>query len=442
VLATHSGDGTDRMFVVQQNGIIRVFPNDSTVATSRVFLNIANKISSSGGEEGLLGLAFHPAYESNGYFYINYTAPGPLRTVISRFSVSTDPNRADSLSEFKILEINQPYPNHNGGMVAFGPDGYLYIGTGDGGSGGDPLNNAQDRMSLLGKILRIDVDGSTPTTAYRIPADNPFVGSGYREEIWAYGLRNPWRFSFDVPTGALWAGDVGQGAKEEIDIIERGKNYGWRIMEGTLCYAPSVGCDTTGLTLPVKDYGRDLGSAVTGGAVYRGSRRPELAGAYIYGDFGSGRIWKLRGVGGSLTEDALVFQAPFAVSSFGMDQSGELYIAAYSYSGTTGIYRFNRSSATAAGEPDPLPAGFRLDQNYPNPFNPETVIRYRLPAAVEVRLAVYDLLGREIAVLVEAMQPGGDHEARFRGEGLSSGIYVFRLTAGSFSQTRSMLLLR
>jgi glucose/arabinose dehydrogenase len=442
VLLTHSGDGTDRIFVVQQNGLIRVFANDSTTAASRTFLNLSAKISSSGGEEGLLGLAFHPQYESNGYFYVNYTAPGPLRTVVSRFSVSSDPDRADSLSEVKVLEINQPYTNHNGGMLAFGADGYLYIGTGDGGSGGDPQNYAQDRTSLLGKILRIDVDGTTPTTPYRIPADNPFVGGAFREEIWAYGLRNPWRFSFDGPTGELWAGDVGQGAREEIDIIQRGKNYGWRIMEGTICYNPSVGCDTTGLTLPVKDYGRDVGSSVTGGYVYRGARRPELVGAYVYADFVSGRIWKLRLSGATVTEDALLLQAPFLVSSFGVDQSNELYVCAYGYSGTSGIYRFNRSAVTDAGEPEPAPREFRLEQNYPNPFNPETVIRYQLPEGADVRLAVYDMLGREVALLAEGRMTPGDHQARFDGSALASGVYVYRLRAGNLMLTRSMLLLR
>jgi glucose/arabinose dehydrogenase len=291
---THAGDGTDRLFVVQQDGFIKVFPNDSTTLTSQTFLNVSAKISSPGAEEGLLGLAFHPQYASNGYFFINYTAPNPLRTVISRFHVSADPSVADT-AEQVILEMLQPYSNHNGGMIAFGPDGYLYIGTGDGGGAGDSLNNAQSLSTLLGKILRIDISASTPGSPYKIPGDNPFKGNlnGYREEIWAYGFRNPWRFSFDRLTGKLWAGDVGQGAREEVDIVEKGKNYGWHTMEGFACYSPSTGCDTSGLTLPVLDYNHSVGYSITGGYVYHGSARPELEGAYIYGDFGS-HLWRLR----------------------------------------------------------------------------------------------------------------------------------------------------
>jgi glucose/arabinose dehydrogenase len=451
VFLTHSGDGTDRIFVAQQNGIIRVFPNDTLVAASTTFLNIANKISSPSGEEGLLGLAFHPQYATNGYFYVNYTAPNPLRTVISRFKVSAgDPDRADSLSEYKILEFNQPYSNHNGGMVAFGVDGDLYIGAGDGGSGGDPQNNAQNLSVLLGKILRIDVDDTTLARRYRIPSDNPWAGNlaGYREEIWAYGLRNPWRFSFDPPTGQLWAGDVGQNAHEEIDLVGKGMNYGWRIMEGSYCYNPSSGCDQTNLTLPIKDYGRTLGYSVTGGYVYRGSRRPELQEAYVYGDYGSGRIWMLRYNGIALTADSLLIQAPFNISSFGTDQKNELYVLSYS---TGGIFRFNRAAVTDSkgSESDRTPTEFRLEQNFPNPFNPTTEIRYNIAGgrgwgqgASFVRLVVYDLLGREVAVLVNEQQASGSYLVKFDAAGLASGVYVFRLTADGPSATRKMVVAR
>jgi glucose/arabinose dehydrogenase len=441
----HSADGTDRIFVAQQTGQILVFPNDSTAAAAKVFLDIGNRISSSAGEEGLLGLVFHPQYASNGYFYVNYTAPGPLRTVISRFKVSsTDPDRADSLSELKILEYNQPYTNHNGGGLAFGPDGYLYIGAGDGGSGGDPSNNAQTLSVLLGKILRIDVGGNTPTTQYRIPSDNPFAGNtgGFQQEIWAYGLRNPWRFSFDPQTGVLWAGDVGQGTREEIDIIQKGKNYGWRIMEGMICYNPPSGCDTAGLTLPIKDYGHDVGNSITGGYVYHGSRRPELSGAYIYGDFGSGRIWKLRYQGGIVTEDALLLQAPFSVSSFGVDQNNELYVCAYSYTGTSGIYRFNRSQASSATGEAEIPPEFRLNQNFPNPFNPSTRISFSLPAESFVTLEVYSMLGQKVGVLVNETLGAGNHSALFSAGNLPSGVYMYRLKAGSFTSTRKLTVLR
>jgi glucose/arabinose dehydrogenase len=339
---THAGDGTNRLFVVQQDGIIKVFPNDSTTVTAQTFLDISSKISSPGGEEGLLGLAFHPQYAANGYFFVNYTAPDPLRTVISRFHVSDDPS-ASGTAEQVILEIPQPYSNHNGGMIAFGPDGYFYIGTGDGGDVGDPLNNGQSLTTLLGKILRIDISGNTPGVPYLIPSDNPFAGNqnGYREEIWAYGFRNPWRFSFDRLTGQLWAGDVGQGAREEVDIIEKGKNYGWRIMEGFACYDPSTGCDQTGLTLPVLDYDHSVGFSITGGYVYHGSARPELEGAYIYADFGTRKIWALRLNGTQVQSDSLLLVAANSIASFGEDEAGELYVVARSSTTPTHIFRFN-----------------------------------------------------------------------------------------------------
>ena len=443
---THSGDGTNRLFVVQQTGLIRVFPNDSTTPSARVFLDVSGRLSSSAGEEGLLGLAFHPQFASNGYFYVNYTAPNPLRTVVSRFTVSsTNPDSADPSSGLTLLEFSQPYTNHNGGSMAFGPDGYLYIGTGDGGSGGDPQNNAQRLNTLLGKMLRIDVNTTASGKQYGIPPDNPFAGNpNDLPEIWAYGLRNPWRFSFDLTTGALWAGDVGQNAHEEIDILEKGKNYGWNVMEGRYCYNPPSGCDSTGLTMPVKDYGRDQGNSITGGYVYRGVNRPELTGSYIYADFVSRRIWKLRYESGTITEDALLVQAPFLVSSFGVDQNQELYVCLYDYSLTTGIYRFNRSSSvdvprTQAGG---MPAEFLLHQNFPNPFNPTTVVSYQLPVASEVRLTVHDVLGREVAVLVNEKRGAGRHEVKFDASRLGSGVYLYRLSAGDLVQTRKMVLTR
>ena len=461
IFLTHSGDGSNRMFVAQQTGVIRVFPKDSLGTSSSVFLDIASQISSSSGEEGLLGLAFHPQYATNGYFYVNYTAPNPLHTVISRFNVSqSDPNVADPSSEFKILEFNQPYNNHNGGMVAFGPDGYLYIGTGDGGSGGDPQGNGQNRSVLLGKILRINVDTAVAPLNYAIPLDNPFAGngSGYREEIWAYGLRNPWRFSFDPVTGNLWAGDVGQSSREEVDIIEKGKNYGWNIMEGFACYNPPTGCNETGLTLPIKDYDHTIGTAVTGGYVYRGAARSGLQGAYIYGDYGSGRIWMLRYNGVSLTADSLLLDAPFGISSFGTDQQNELYVVSYN-GGTSGIYRFNRavtSSVTQANS-QPIPSGFVLEQNFPNPFNPTTVINYtiagvrgHLPASgqagglgvSDVRLSVYDLLGREVAVLVNERKDPGTYEAKFDARSMPSGVYIYRLSAQPVDGGRGFVAVR
>src|SRR5665647_2164560 len=232
----NSGDGTNRLFVIEQPGVIRVFDNSPTVADSTVFLNISSQVLF-GGEQGLLGLAFHPNYSQNGFFYVDHVSDNPLRTVIARYQVSpNNPNQALNKSEIVLLEVNQPFSNHKGGQIAFGPDGYLYVGLGDGGSGGDPFGNGQNRSTLLGKILRINVDLVSQTRNYSIPLDNPYAGNslGYQEEIFAYGFRNPFRFSFDLPTGRLWVGDVGQNLQEEIDIVGNGKNYGWNIMEGTL----------------------------------------------------------------------------------------------------------------------------------------------------------------------------------------------------------------
>lgn len=326
----HAGDGSDRLFVVEQSGTIQVFENNASISDQSVFLDIRGRVDDSGNEEGLLGLAFHPDYANNGFFYVNYTADN--QTIISRFEVSgSNPDQADSGSETVILTYNQPFSNHNGGHLAFGPDGYLYIASGDGGSAGDPDENAQNRKTLLGNILRIDVDGAENGNNYAIPPDNPFTGNseGFREEIYAYGLRNPWRFSFDSENGDLLAGDVGQGTLEEIDIIESGGNYGWDIMEGTQCFEPSSGCDQSGLTLPVWEYGRDEGISVTGGYVYRGPGLNDLTGQYIYGDFGTGRIWALEFSDPENPSNTELINSELNISSFGTDANNELYICSF-----------------------------------------------------------------------------------------------------------------
>jgi glucose/arabinose dehydrogenase len=328
----HANDNTHRVFVVEQPGVINVFQNDPGASLKNVFLDIRTKVEDSGNEEGLLGLAFHPNYKSNGFFYTNYTASNPDRTVISRFKVSSgNPNQADPNSELVILTFAQPYSNHNGGQVSFGPDGYLYIAVGDGGSGGDPQGNGQNRATLLGNILRIDIDKQEGGKQYGIPPDNPFVKntSGYREEIYAYGLRNPWRLSFDPPTGRLWTGDVGQNAYEEIDIIEKGGNYGWNIMEGKHCYQPSSGCSTSGLKLPIWEYGRSEGISITGGFVYRGPTLPGLTGKYIYADYGSRKIWSLDVSNINRPVNTELLEADFNVASFGVDEKKELYLCAF-----------------------------------------------------------------------------------------------------------------
>lgn len=328
----HPGDDTNRIFVVEQRGVISVFPNDPAAGSKTVFLDIEDQVDDGHNEEGLLGLAFHPDYKSNGYFYVNYTT-FDSKTYISRFQVSPqNPGQADPESEQVVLSFDQPHGNHNGGQVSFGPDGYLYIAVGDGGSGGDPDDNGQDRTTLLGTILRIDVDNQENGNNYAIPPDNPFAGNsdGYREEIYAYGLRNPWRFSFDAGNGHLWTGDVGQNRYEEIHIIENGGNYGWDIMEGMHCFEPQSGCDMTGLEMPVWEYDRDEGDvSVTGGFVYRGPSLPELTGKYVYADYASGRIWALDYSDPDNPANTEIVDTGVAISSFGVDRDNELYICAF-----------------------------------------------------------------------------------------------------------------
>jgi glucose/arabinose dehydrogenase len=320
-------DTSGLIFVTEQRGVIYSFSvNDSQQAN--IFLDIADRVNEGGTEEGLLGLAFDPDYQNNGYLYVYYTAADPLRSVLSRFSLDQGSAAvADPQSEVIIMEIQQPYSNHNGGQLAFGPDGYLYIGLGDGGSGGDPLGNGQNLGTLLGSILRIDVSGSSGPGHYQIPADNPFVDTaGARPEIWAFGLRNPWRFSFDSQTGLLWAGDVGQSSWEEIDIIAKGANYGWNTMEGFHCYSPSTGCDQSGLTLPLVEYDHSQGCAVIGGYVYHGDQIPSLQGHYVYGDYCSGNIWALVYDGGAVTGNTLIAKSGLTITSFAEDLLGNLYV--------------------------------------------------------------------------------------------------------------------
>ena len=318
VYVIHAGDGSGRLFVVEQPGRIRIVKQGRLLDAP--FLDITERVRHA-GEQGLLGLAFHPSYKQNGRFVVNYVRRSDGSTVIAEFQVSSDPDRSQA-TEKPLLVVAQPYPNHKGGMVEFGLDGFLYIGLGDGGSGGDPENRGQNTMEWLGKLLRIDVDRGMP---YAIPTDNPFAGGGGRPEIFAYGLRNPWRFSFDRQTGDLWAADVGQNAWEEIDVVKRGGNYGWRVMEGTHCFLPRDGCARDGLVPPVAEYGHDKGRcSITGGYVYRGSRLPALRGVYLYGDFCSGEIFAL--VEGT---QQILLTTGLRIASFGQDQDGELYVVGH-----------------------------------------------------------------------------------------------------------------
>ena len=340
----HPGDGSGRLFVVEQEGVINVFENRQDVADASVFLDIRERVNDESNEQGLLGLAFHPDFEENGYFYVDYTAADPNRTVIARYEV--DPENPDAAlpgSEQVILEVEQPYGNHNAGQIVFGPEGYLYVTLGDGGAGGDPQENGQDPTTLLASILRIDVDRPADGKNYGIPPDNPFVGNdrGWREEIWAYGLRNPWRISFDPETQALWTGDVGQNAYEEISIIEKGQNYGWNTMEASHCFDPETGCDQTGLVLPVHEYPHEVGRSITGGFVYRAAEVPALAGQYVFADYTGKQVWALDAENPRDAEPAKLMDFGAAIASFGVDAQGELYACAFDGK----IYRFTSSAA-------------------------------------------------------------------------------------------------
>src|SRR5215213_8488814 len=331
VFVTSARDGTGRMFIVEQTGRILVYDAGAVRATP--FLSITTSVSG-GSEQGLLGLAFHPGYKTNRKLYVNYTNLAG-DTVIREYRASaTNANVVDKSTGRTVLKIDQPYANHNGGMLAFGRDGYLYIGMGDGGSGGDPQDRAQNVNSLLGKMLRIDVNGTTSTRGYRIPSTNPYVGITGRDEIWQTGLRNPWRFSFDRSNGNLWIGDVGQNAWEEIDRAIRttsgpGRklNWGWDDMEGRHCYEPTSGCKTAGRRLPVAEYGHSNGRcAVTGGYVYRGSRIPALVGGYVFADYCSGEIWVISAAASSPATKTRLLDTPYQISGFGEGSGGELYV--------------------------------------------------------------------------------------------------------------------
>ena len=327
----------DQVLVTEQVGRIWVSGalHPVNVAVSE-FLDITDRVSSRGSEEGLLGMALDPKNER--HLYVYYSADDPRRSVVSRFTVSADFSNADPNSELVILEVAQSYANHNGGQLAFGPDGYLYAGLGDGGSAGDPQGNGQDTTTLLGSILRIDVSQAAPKQSYAIPTDNPFANGGGRGEIWAYGLRNPWRFSFDRDTGQLWAGDVGQNRWEEIDLIRRGGNYGWNVLEGNHCFRPSNNCPRDGMAPPVWEYSLDgEPCSVIGGYVYRGAAIPWLHGAYVYGDFCSGKVFGLQYTNGEVVEHRQLGDTGLRIMSFGQDTDGELYLL----SQKSGIYRLS-----------------------------------------------------------------------------------------------------
>jgi glucose/arabinose dehydrogenase len=416
---THAGDGTNRVFVVEQDGIIKVFKNSPSADEAKIFLNITDRVTS-GGERGLLGLAFHPNYETNGYFYVNYTytVSGNLRTKVSRFSVTNNPDSADKNSEYELFNFSQPYSNHNGGWVGFGPgDGYLYIATGDGGSGGDPQNNAQNITNLLGKILRIDVDSGTP---YSIPSTNPFYDStgNVKKEIFAWGLRNPWRCSHDPVTGWLWAADVGQNNWEEIDLIENGKNYGWRCYEGNHPYN-LTGCNYPEYIFPVWEYGHNPECSITGGYVYRGPNVPEISGKYIYGDYCSAKIWSLQYDGINPPVNTLLLTAPSSITSFGVDEESELFVALSNGK----IYRFNPT----------------VSINAPSDLDGFAAITLGVPPIIFVELSWQDNSNNEDGFIIERkIENGGYQDIGFVNKNitvftdwdlLDSTLYTYRIRA-------------
>ncbi len=348
----NAGDGSGRLFVVEQGGRVMILRGDTLETTP--FLDITSRVLS-GGERGLLSIAFPPGYASKGYFYVNYTRAPDGDTIVARYRLMPgNPDQADPAGEQVILHVAQPAANHTGGQLAFSPqDGYLYVGMGDGG--GAPDNRPQDPTTLLGKLLRLDVETSLGA-GYAVPPSNPFVGaSGHLPEIWALGLRNPWRFSFDRQTGDLYLGDVGQSSREEVDFQAAaslgGENYGWPIMEGSLCYDPPQ-CSglTAGLTMPIWEYDHTQGIAVTGGMVYRGPTFPALQGIYLVADYANGKLWGLR-PGGSGWEAALLLDTPFVITTFGEDEAGEVYLTDYS---SGAVYRLS-----GAFYPRYLPAVFR-----------------------------------------------------------------------------------
>ncbi len=455
--------GDDRLFIIEQRGVIKIWRNGQVL--TRPFLDIDALVPNISGndERGLLGLAFHPDFATNGYFYIDYTNLAS-DTVIARYTVSSDPDSADVTSAFLILTVDQPDTNHNGGTLLFGPnDGYLYIGMGDGGSAGDPSNNGQRDDTLLGKMLRIDVDGGTP---YAIPPTNPFAAPGLPlDEIWAKGVRNPYRWSFDRLTGDMYIADVGQNAWEEIDFQPAlpdsgGQNYGWRLMEGLHCYNPPQNCNPGEpfLTLPIHEYshgGTPFRCSITGGYVYRGSAVPEIAGHYFFADFCSNQVWSFKVVNGVVTEftERTSELAPGgglslqSIAGFGEDGSGELYLCDRG-SGTNGeIYKIVSDTVGVGGEAPSAPR-FALTPASPNPFPGLTQFGIQTAQEGELTLEIFDAAGRLVRTLAsgETITAGS---RTFAWDGVSasgaaspSGNYFVRAEVNGEARTRRLVLIR
>ena len=428
-------DGTDRLFIAERAGRIYVIRNDATVTSKTLFLDISALITTQ-TEGGLLGLAFHPNYENNRFFYVTYTAENPRREVLARYSADpSNPSVALPGSQLVILEIPKINLHHNGGRIAFGADGYLYWSLGEDGI----AELAQDLTQWNGKLLRIDINNPSGGNNYGIPASNPFAGTGVHREIWAYGFRNPWRFSFDPPTGRIWLGDVGENSWEEINIIRKGRNYGWPRMEGNECFSPST-CDTTGLNivLPLYVYEHFGSASITGGFVYRGPSNPSLVGKYIYADYVTGEVSALTWNGVNPPTNALLTVEP-GIPSFGVDKNGELFIA--SFDGN--IYRLF-ATATAVDTPA-LAGALKIG---PNPFGTSTHVAVSLMAPARVDLSVYDVAGRRVATLMKNQASRGLHSTVWNGRDesgrtLASGVYFVRLNLnGQTVETRRITMIK
>ena len=442
--------GDERLFVVEQTGRIRVFDRDG--APRGVFLDLSASIST-GGERGLLGLAFAPDHAESRRFFVNFTDPDGDTRIVRYTTSAGNPDRADPASASPVLSVEQPYGNHNGGHLEFGPDGMLYVGLGDGGSAGDPENRAQAGLSLLGKMLRLDVSGDS---GYAVPPDNPFVGfTAFRQEIWALGLRNPWCFGFDRETGDLAIADVGQDVIEEIHIVPGGHpgglNFGWRLMEGSRCYEPPTDCNDGSLTLPVHEYthgGVPFRCSISGGYVHRGTGAPALSGRYVFADFCSNQIWSLlwtesNGVT-TVFEHTAELTPPGGFDSIvgiAQDGVGELYVI------DRGAGRIGRLRGDATSV-NTLPSPVRLERNTPNPFNPRTAILFVVPDGNRtVDLTIHDAAGRLVRRLVRRAFDAGRHVVEWDGRNdngatAPAGVCLCRLDSGSSVQRLAMALVR
>jgi glucose/arabinose dehydrogenase len=435
-------DGTDKVYIVERGGRVKVLDNDSDVAEASVFLDITERIATQPAGS-LLAIEFHPDYAENGHFFVRYWLENPERIVLSRFTRSAeDPFVADLDSEVVLLEIETPGNdnNHHGGDIAFGLDGYLYVPLGDGGVLYDAVGNAQDRTVLLGKVVRLDVDNPAGGLNYGIPPDNPFVGNdqGWREEIFAYGLRNPWRLTIDRLTGDAWVGNVGESTWEEVELVEAGKNYGWPIMEGPVCapFGPPE-CDQTGLTLPVWAYPHEEGVSITGGYVYRGEAIPALRGQYVFADFASFKVWYIDR--SNPTGADLLLPDQFNVTTFGEDLDGELYFN-YFFSGR--IFKITPGPGATSAEGDPRDGGLLTLSVYPNPATGSAQAYFESEAG-EVRLSVYDVLGREVLTLLdERVGPGTQQAVPIDTGRLAAGIYLVKLEGRGEVEVKRLVVAR